>query len=278
MKINEVLQTGREALSRCGVEPREARLLLAFAMKIKKDELIKYNECSDTQYDEFLELIRRRCNNEPYAYIVGEKEFMRLNFKVDSNVLIPREDTEILVQEVIEVANLKLESEDKIKILDMCTGSGCIAISLDKYIKKAEITAIDISEKALKLAKENAKFNGVSVNFIKSNLFEKLNTKEKFDIIVSNPPYIRKALIRELQEEVKKEPIIALDGGESGLDFYEIITKLSPKYLNTDGVLAFEIGFDQAGKVSKLMEKNGFKDIKVIKDIEKNNRVVIGNL
>lgn len=278
MKINEVLQTGREALSRCGVEPREARLLLAFAMKIKKDELIKYNECSDTQYDEFIELIRRRCNNEPYAYIVGEKEFMRLNFKVDSNVLIPREDTEILVQEVIEVANLKLESEDKIKILDMCTGSGCIAISLDKYIKKAEITAIDISEKALKLAKENAKFNGVSVNFIKSNLFEKLNTKEKFDIIVSNPPYIRKALIRELQEEVKKEPIIALDGGESGLDFYEIITKLSPKYLNTDGVLAFEIGFDQADKVSKLMEKNGFKDIKVIKDIEKNNRVVIGNL
>ena len=225
-----------------------------------EEELLREHFKTDAEYKNAID---RLDNREPLAYIIGEWYFYGETYKVDKNCLIPRPDTEHLVDYLIK--NLPKNAV----FADLCTGSGCIAISLDKYIKKAEITAIDISEKALKLAKENAKFNGVSVNFIKSNLFEKLNTKEKFDIIVSNPPYIRKALIRELQEEVKKEPIIALDGGESGLDFYEIITKLSPKYLNTDGVLAFEIGFDQADKVSKLMGKNGFKDIKVIKDVQR---------
>ena len=278
MKIREVLQRGREALSKNGVEPREARLLLAFAMNIKKDELIKYSECSEDEYDKFIDMINRRCQKEPYAYIVGEKEFMKLTFKVNSNVLIPRDDTEVLVQEVIDTTNKVFAQKEKIKILDICTGSGCIAISLDKYIQKAELTAIDISENALEIAKENAKFNESSVKFIKSNLFENIDLKDKFDIIVSNPPYIRKRVIRELQDEVKKEPIIALDGGEKGLDFYEIIAKLSPEFLNENGVLAFEIGFDQADDVSSLMKENGFKNIRVIKDLGENDRVVIGNL
>lgn len=278
MKINEAMQMGREALSKHGVEPREARLLLAFAMKISGSELIKYTECTKEQYKLYMELINRRCKKEPYNYVVGYKEFMKLNFEVDSNVLIPRDDTEILVEEIIKIAKEKFATNNKIRILDMCTGSGCIAISLDKYIENAEVFAVDVSDGALNLARKNAKLNASNVKFIKSNLFKNLDKKEKFDIIVSNPPYIKRDVIEELQEEVKKEPVLALDGGESGLDFYENISKMATEYLNEGGILAYEIGFDQAEEVSKLMEFNRFKNIRVVKDLEQNNRVVIGNI
>lgn len=281
MDINKVLQTGRETLSNNGVNPREARFLLAFAMDIRSEELIKYKECSDEQYIKYIQYINRRVSKEPYAYIVGYKEFMKLKFKVNKNVLIPREDTEVLVQEIIECVktnfNNKFQNKDsKVKILDMCTGSGCIAISLAKYIENADITAVDISNDALQIAKENAIINNVKVNFINSNLFDKIN--EKFDIIVSNPPYIRKEVIESLQDEVKKEPILALDGGESGLEFYNKIATDALNYLNENGILAFEIGYDQGDEVAKILKDNDFKDIKIKKDISGNNRVVIGKI
>lgn len=283
MEINKILQTGREALLKTGIDPREARLLLSFILGIRSEELVKYDECSEENTKKYLEALERRCKGEPYAYIVGHKEFMKLNFKVDKNVLIPREDTEVLVNEVINLAK-KIHNSDNIyksnniKILDMCTGSGCIAISLAKYINGSNVTAVDISEKALEIARVNANKNDVKVSFINSNLFEVLSKGEKFDIIVSNPPYIKKAVIDELQEEVKKEPIIALDGGVSGLDFYEKIVKQASDYLNDGGILAFEIGYDQGKEVSELMKKNGYKNVIIIKDLSENDRVVIGYL
>lgn len=275
MEINKILQTGREALLKTGIDPREARLLLSFILNIRTEELIKYNECSEEEAEKFLDTIERRCNGEPYAYIVGHKEFMKLNFKVDQNVLIPREDTEVLVNEVIRRVRV-LHNLDSIRILDMCTGSGCIAISLAKYINGSKVTAVDISEKALEIARFNANENNVEVSFINSNLFEVLSKDEKFDIIVSNPPYIKKAVIDELQEEVKKEPKIALDGGVSGLEFYEKIVNQASYYLNDRGILAFEIGYDQGKEVSELMKKNGYKNVIIIKDLSENDRVVIG--
>ena len=278
MEINKFLHTGREALLKNGIDPREARLLLAFALNIKSEELIKYKECLKEESDKFFEFINRRCAGEPFAYITEYKEFMKLNFKVSEDVLIPREDTEILVQELINRVNLKeFKEEESIKILDMCTGSGCIAISLAKYIKNAKVTAVDISSKAISIAKENAIKNDVAVNFIESNLFENVQ-EQKFDIIVSNPPYIKKEVIDSLQVEVKKEPIIALDGGESGLEFYQKITSEALKYLRENGILAYEIGYDQGRDVMKIMADKGFVDIKVIKDLSMNDRVVIGKL
>ncbi len=278
MEINKILQTGREALLKNGIDPREARLLLAFVLNIKTEELIKYKECLSADADKFFEVIDRRCAGEPFAYITGYKEFMKLNFKVSKDVLIPREDTEILVQEIINrVKTSKSKDVSSIKILDMCTGSGCIAISLAKYIKNSIITAVDVSSKAIAVAKVNAIKNDVVVNFIESNLFEVI-PGQKFDIIVSNPPYIKRDIIDSLQAEVKQEPIIALDGGNSGLEFYQKITLEALKYLNPKGLLAFEIGYDQGKDVMKIMEDNGFVDIKVIKDLSMNDRVVVGSL
>lgn len=197
--------------------------------------------------------------------LYGYKEFMKLRFFVNDNVLIPREDTEILVQEAIEL--------NKKSILDMCTGSGCIAISLAKYIEGAIVDAVDISKEALELAEKNADFNAVKVNFINSNLFE--NISKEYDLIVSNPPYIPSLDIEELQSEVKNEPHIALDGGDDGLDFYKKISKEALKYLRVDGILMYEIGYDQAISVSNILKNCGYKDIKVIKDFGGNDRVVI---
>lgn len=276
MDINKLLQMGRETLSNNGVDPREARFLLAFALEIRSEELVKYKECSNEQYNKYIEYINRRASKEPYAYIIGRKEFMKLDFKVNKNVLIPREDTEVLIQEIIDLASKEYSSDKKVKILDMCTGSGCIAISLGKYIENAEITAVDISNEALQVAKENAIINNVNVTFINSNLFDKI--EERFDIIVSNPPYIKKDVIDTLQEEVKNEPILALDGGESGLDFYKKITKEALEHLNINGILAFEIGYDQGNEVAKILEENDFKDIEIKKDISGNDRVVMGKV
>lgn len=285
MNINEALKNGREVLLKNDIDPREARLLLVFVLNIRNEELIKIRECSNEQYKKYKELLKRRALGEPYAYIVGYKEFMKLKFKVTPDVLIPREDTETLVQEIIQIANKNSvilsqknigKEAPKQKILDMCTGSGCIAISLAKYIANSELTAVDISENALKLANENAILNDTKINFIKSNLFE--NIVEKFDIIVSNPPYIKRNIINSLQKEVKNEPIIALDGGITGLDFYETITKNAYKYLNPHGLLAFEIGYDQAKEVSELMQNQGYENITVIQDLGKNDRVVCGTI
>lgn len=265
MVINDALNHARTILKNNKIDSREARLLLAYSMDILSDDLIKYKECSDIEYEKFLSYIDRRINGEPFAYIVGVKEFMKLKFKVNENVLIPREDTEILVQETIKI--------NKKRILDMCTGSGCIAISLAKYLKNAQIDAVDISAKALDVAKENAKNNNVHINFIESNLFEKVNLK--YEIIVSNPPYIPTKDINNLMSEVKREPLLALDGGVNGTDFYKLISKDAINYLEDNGFLIFEIGYDEAKLVYDILKNDGYKNIRVIKDLSMNDRVVI---
>ena len=201
---------------------------------------------------------------------------MKLNFYVDKDVLIPRADTEILVEEVIKLAK-KVGAK---KILDLCTGSGAIAVSLAKYINKSEITATDISNEALRIAKLNAKNNNVEdrITFISSDLFQNV-PEEKYDIIVSNPPYIKTKDIKTLNKDVQKEPKLALDGGIDGLDFYRKITKKADEYLKFGGFLCFEIGFDQKEDVIKLIEEQGkFKSTYSKKDLCDNDRIVITKL
>lgn len=199
----------------------------------------------------------------------GYKEFMKLKFEVNKSVLIPREDTEVLVQEILDV----FKNKKNLKILDMCTGSGCIAISLAKYLDSTcSIDAVDLSTDALEVAKRNATLNKVTVNFINSNLFE--NVISKYDVIVSNPPYIKKDDIKNLQAEVKREPMMALDGGEDGLLFYREIALKAKGFLVDGGSLVFEIGFDEANEVSEILKENGYEDITVIKDFGGNDRVI----
>ena len=276
MEINVLLKIAKERLLKNNIDEREARLLLSFVLGIRKEELIIYKEIPAEKEEEFLKVIEKRCTGVPYAYIVGHKEFMKLDFEVNNSVLIPRDDTEVLVQEVINTCTSYNMNDKKVNILDLCTGSGCIGISLAKYIKNSSVTCSDISKEALEIAIKNSKANGVNVKFLQSNLFE--NIKEKYDIIVSNPPYIKTKVIEDLQKEVKEnEPIIALDGGETGIKFYEEIIEYAQEFLNPNGMIFFEIGFDQAREVSELLEKKGYENIRVVKDYSDNDRVVIAN-
>lgn len=265
MNIKDKLIIARERLIDNGIDGREARLLLAYAMGIKADDLIKFSEVSDEVENIFNELLQKRISGIPYAYITGVKEFMKLDFQVNENVLIPRPETEMLVEEALK--------KNADSILDMCTGSGCIAISIAYYNKNAKITAVDISEKALEVAEENAKHNNVHIEFVKSDLFE--NVHRKYDLIVSNPPYISSNDMKELQKEVQKEPHIALDGGKSGVIFYEKIAEKAKDYLKENGNLIFEIGYNQGQAVKEILEKNDYENIEIKKDLSGNDRVVL---
>ena len=236
-------------------------------------------EISEEKINEFeigLDKIKKGC---PIQYITNHQEFMKLSFYVDENVLIPQPDTEILVEEVIKYCseiskNNQLSST--IKILDLCTGSGAIAISLAKYIENCEITATDISNKAIQIAKLNAEKNLVhkKINFIESDMFNNIN-ENNFDIIVSNPPYIETNVIPTLSYEVQQEPHIALDGGFDGLHFYKIIINNSCNYLKNNGKVFLEIGYDQKDKIFNLLEQSIFSSKPIcIKDLNGNDRVI----
>ena len=226
------------------------------------------SEENEVQYKEYLET---RANHIPLQHITGVQEFMGYEFNVNEHVLVPRQDTEVLVEEALKVVKPDME------VLDMCTGSGCIIISLMKFAKQISGTAVDISEEALKVAKSNADKLDAAVEFIRSDLFEEV--KGQYDLIVSNPPYIRTAVIEELKEEVKfHDPFLALDGKEDGLFFYRKIVKDSLNYLKPNGRLYFEIGHDQGEDVKNLMEEAGFKEVFVKKDLAGLDRVVCGML
>lgn len=221
----------------------------------------------------FNELINRRIEGFPVAYIIGNKDFMGLNFAVNQNVLIPRPDTEILTEFVGEY--LRVLNTD-VNFLDLGTGSGAIAISILKFVKNARATAVDISEDALNVAKFNSvKFHVEDrINFLLGDLFSPVTGK--FDAIVSNPPYIPTAELETLQKEVKTEPQIALDGGKDGLNFYRRIISDAPRFLSDGGLLAVEIGINQASAVKNLFEAAKFIDIEVLKDLAGIERVVFG--
>lgn len=256
----------------------KTRLLLQYVLKKPRQYLIVYDnqKLTPKEEQEFLKAIELVKQGEPIEHITHQKEFMKLNFYVDEHVLIPRQDTEILVEEVLQIAQ-KIKAK---KILDLCTGSGVIAISLAKYLDNIEITALDISRSALDVAVSNAKMNEVQnkITFVESNLFENL-AQEKYDIIVSNPPYIRRKEIQMLDREVRKEPIIALDGGEDGLDFYRSILEKGYLFLKFGGYICLEIGYDIKEDVIKLINGAGqYGQTYCKKDLYDNDRVIVTKL
>lgn len=256
----------------------DARLLLEFACKTDRNALFLQGDMEVAAEDEraYLELIEKRLKHIPVQHLTGEQDFMGLTFKVNEHVLIPRQDTECLVEIVLK------HLHDGMHILDMCTGSGCILISLLYYSNDCVGVGADLSVEALQVAMRNAERlgnNGISdkmqVSFIHSNLFE--NIDGKFDIIVSNPPYIKTDVIKTLMPEVKDfEPMMALDGTEDGLYFYRRIITEAKGYLNRGGYLFFEIGYDQGTEVSDLMREAGYVHVEVAKDLAGLDRVVYG--
>ena len=275
MTIKQAITKGMIMLKSNNVEsPKlKARLLLQYVLDKPRQYIIVYDnkEIDKQQQWQYFVNIEKLTKGIPLQHITHRQEFMKMDFFVDENVLIPRPDTEILVEEVIKIA----QKYNSPRILDLCTGSGAIAISLKKFIPNADIIAVDISEKALEIAKRNAEKLEAKINFVKSDLFDKLDNK-KFDIIVSNPPYIRKDEIKKLSEEVQKEPKIALNGGEDGLDFYRIITEQAINYLKTGSFLCFEIGYNQKNDVIKIIEdKQNYKNTYCKKDLYGNDRIII---
>lgn len=282
MTYRECYEMGRAVLDAGGVAEYEldARLMLEYVCGTDRNTLLVHGDREVTEsevacYKEFLE---KRAKRVPLQHLTGIQEFMGLEFKVSRDVLIPRQDTEILVEEALK--NLR----DGMSILDMCTGSGCILISLMHYSNECRGVGVDISSKALEVADENAsrlleryKREEDALVFLQSNLFE--NVKGKYDIIVSNPPYIESGVIPELMPEVRDhEPVEALDGGESGLDFYRKIIGQSASYLSGDGMLFLEIGYAQGRTVEDLMVQAGFEEVQIVKDYAGHDRVVRGIL
>ena len=276
MIINEALFIGIRELNNKRVEDSnlKARIIISNILNVSKEYILIHGdeEFPIEKVNEYIEKIERVASGEPIQYIIQNQEFYGLNFFVNSNVLIPQPDTEILVQEAIKIIR---KEKRRLKILDLCTGSGAIAICLDKE-ENVDITGSDISLEALDVARKNNLLNKTNVNFIQSDLFEKI--EDKFDIIVSNPPYIETDIIETLSTEVKAEPKIALDGGSDGLDFYRKIAIQSKKHLSTNGYLIVEIGYNQKDSVIKIFEENSFKNIYCIKDYGQNDRVIVANI
>lgn len=275
MKIKDAILEGKLLLEKNNIDDSRiiVKTLIRYVLKKNETFIIVNGDCEleEEHKKTFFNKIDKIIKGIPIQYITNNQEFMKLDFYVDENVLIPQPDTEILVEEVI-----KKYKEKYVDILDLCTGSGAIGISLAKYIKNSKITCSDISNKAIQIAKLNAEKNlcHKKIDFIISDMFEKLENK-KYDIIVSNPPYIEKDVIKTLSLQVQNEPIIALDGGVDGLDFYKIIANYGHKFLKSGGELYLEIGSDQKESVTKILEQvNIYKNIKCIKDLANNDRVI----
>lgn len=270
MNISELLVNGKHLLKDIEDGNIKARILLEYILKLSREKIVSNpnTEVSDNNVESYLNKINDIKNGMPIQYITNKQEFMKLNFYVDKNVLIPQPDTEILVEKAIEICN---NHGNDIKILDLCTGSGAIGISIAKNIKNAKVYATDIKNTVIDIAKQNAKQNNVdNIEFIVSDMFKNIQEKD-FDIIVSNPPYIETDVIKTLPTEVRNEPIIALDGGKDGLKFYKIILSEYKKYLKKDGYLLLEIGYNQAKSVGELINLN----YSIIEDLAGNDRVII---
>lgn len=301
MTFRELLAEGRRRLEAAGIEEAEndARLLLLDTYRIDWCSLVSVYEMKvpvnppmppvsackvvprrishETEAGgTYLSVIDRRAAHVPLQYLTHEQNFCGADIYVDERVLIPRQDTEVLVAAALDLAAML---DGAPALLDLCTGSGCIPIALSRLGDFGSITAADLSADALEVAKMNAEQNGAEIRFVQSDLFEAFRKKaeaaERFDLITCNPPYIRSGDMAGLQPEVRdNEPSMALDGGEDGLDFYRRLAEEAGQFLNPGGCVCFEIGFDQAADVSALLENAGFQEVRVLKDLAGLDRVV----
>ena len=280
MTVRETLDYIRVRLREAGIEEfeYESWVFLEWIFGIRRaDYYMDPDGKINPEKEELLEkMLAKRCERVPLQYLMGDCEFMGYPFLVDERVLIPRQDTECLVEKALE--HLKawhLTSLRRPEILDLCTGSGCIGISIKKLFPEASVTLADISEGALEVARKNAEELQTEVTLIQGNLFE--NIKDNFDFIISNPPYIPTKVIEGLMPEVRDhEPHLALDGAEDGLLFYRKIVRESVSHLKEGGMLLFEIGQEQGADLREMMEKEGFSQIEIWKDLAGLDRIVIG--
>ena len=275
MNYTEAFLLGMQRLKEAQLEEAQldARLLLEEICGTDHNTLLCHGdrEVSEKEEEQYRKTIEQRAQHVPLQHILGYQDFMGLRFHVNEHVLIPRQDTEILVEEAMRYLH------DGMRILDLCTGSGCILLSLLHYSNDCEGTGVDISKEALQVAALNAELLGIKADFLKSDLYEKVTGK--FDLLVSNPPYIERKVIPTLMEEVREyDPYIALDGGEDGLDFYRRIIGGAQDYLKRGGQILMEIGSGQAQAVSELLREAGFKEIDVCRDFAGLDRVVSGRL
>lgn len=278
MTYRECYEKGSRILNEAGIEEStlDARLLLEAVCGTDRNDLLVHGEqpVEPEAEEKYLNWIRQRAEHIPLQQLTGEQDFMGLTFNVNEHVLIPRQDTEILVEEVLK------ELHDGMRILDMCTGSGCILLSLLHYSNDCEGLGVDLSAEALKVAGRNVlkvltPEKAEHAHFLQSDLFEKV--EGKFEIIVSNPPYIASAEVDRLMPEVRDhEPRMALDGTADGLEFYRRIIAEAGQYLVSSGMLFFEIGYDQGQAVSELMREHGYREVQVVQDYAGLDRVVYG--
>lgn len=275
MTYREAYEWGRKELESARVQDADvdARLLLEYVCHTERNDLLVHGdrEVEEISFFCYQKYIEKRSERIPLQQLLHEQEFMGLSFYVNEHVLIPRQDTEILVEEVLR------EPFDGARILDMCTGSGCILLSLLRYSNATTGVGVDLSPEALAVAGENADRLQMldRVQWVESDLFA--NVKGKYDILVSNPPYISSNVIPELEPEVRAhEPMLALDGGRDGLDFYKKIIEQAGNYLIPGGRLYFEIGYDQGEAVAQLLKKHGYHEVRVVRDYAGLNRVVCG--
>ena len=274
--LQEWLRYAKQRFAEAGVpEPEaDARILLETAFSVDRTQFYLHPERIPLprQAEQFLDMVEKRCARIPVQYITGKQTFMGLSFDVAPAVLIPRLDTEILVETVLTWIGGR-----KAEVLDLCTGSGCIAVSIAKLARNARVTASDISAEALETAKKNSRQNSTDIRFLQGDLFTPFSGEERFDAIVSNPPYIPGAELAKLEPEVRDwEPALALDGSADGLAFYRRIIREAPAHLKDGGLLAFEIGYEQGKAVSELMRQAGFGGVCVQKDLAGLDRVVTG--
>lgn len=275
----DVYDEGAARLAEAGIEEAEldARLLLEFVCGTDRNTLLAHGEreVSEEEYGRYSGFIERRAAHVPLQHLTGEQDFMGLTFLVNKDVLVPRQDTEVLVEEVMK------HLHDGMRILDLCTGTGCVLLSLLHYSNDCEGVGVDLSERALAVARENQERlrsdrPEMNARFLEGDLFAGL--EERFDMIVSNPPYIKTDVIDTLMPEVREhEPVMALDGGADGLVFYRRIAGDAGAYLNGGGMLFFEIGCEQAEDVRSIMEAAGFREVEVVKDFAGLDRVVYGS-
>nr|WP_297874115.1 peptide chain release factor N(5)-glutamine methyltransferase [uncultured Blautia sp.] len=277
----ELLEYGKVRLQEAEIEEYalDAWLLLEYVFQVSRTwYFVHENEMADTEKaEQYLEYIGERSRHVPLQQLTGEAYFYGMKFYVNEDVLIPRQDTEVLVEEVLKLSRTVFPEEKRkhLNILDVCTGSGCILLSLLSNLENAVGTGVDLSEKALNVARINGRNLGIQAEWIHSNLFDKV--QGKYDMIVSNPPYIKTSVIGELMDEVKyHEPKMALDGREDGLYFYRAMIREAEEYLNQGGILAFEIGYDQGESVSRLMREQGYSQVQVIQDLAGLDRCVTG--